>query len=118
MKKLIILITLLVCFTGCMHLEKSYEDAVVNYEAYQEIYNAAKQINTNLCNMRVADAKDPMFAQFSKQQRILAEQANLNRQIADYNGKSRMLNRNIWKSSELPYQLSTNDFNCYQGETK
>jgi hypothetical protein len=98
-----------------MHLEKSYENAVVNYEEYREIYQTTQKINNDLCSMRELSDKDPMFAQFSKAQRIQQMKQSLNRWVEDYNAKSKMINRSIWKSSELPYQLSVTQFNCYGG---
>ncbi len=99
--------------TACMHAGKAYEDAVINYEEYREIYQTTQKINTDLCSMRELPEKDIMFAQFSKPQRIQQMKQNLNRWIEDYNAKSKMINRSIWKSSELPYQLSVTQFNCY-----
>jgi hypothetical protein len=88
------------------------DDAVQNYEQYQEIYNTCTKLNTDLCNMRALPEIDKMFDQFSKAQRILTLQTNLNRWVEDYNSKSKMVGRRLWKSRELPYQLSVNQFNC------
>lgn len=94
--------------------EKVMDTAFIRYEEFQEIYNTCTKLNTDLCNMNAAPADDPMFSQFSKTQRILAYKTQLNRWVEDYNAKSKMWNRSLWKSSKLPYQLSVNDFNCYQ----
>ena len=88
------------------------EDAVQNYEQFQEIYNTCVKLNTDLCNYKDLPEKDVMFEQFSKAQRILAIKTQLNRWVEDYNAKSKMWGRSIWKSKALPYQLSTQDFNC------
>ena len=88
------------------------EDAVVVYEEYQEIYNTCSKLNTDLCNIKSIPDTDPMFEQFSKAQRILAIQTNLNRWVEEYNSKSKMWGRQLWKSNELPYQLNVNQFNC------
>jgi hypothetical protein len=88
------------------------EDAVIVYEEYQEIYNTCSKLNTDLCNMKSLPEDDKMFEQFSKAQRILAIQTNLNRWVEEYNSKSKMWGRNLWKSNELPYQLNVNQFNC------
>jgi len=88
------------------------DTAVLNYEEYQEIYNTCVKINTDICNMKDVPETDPMFNQFSKAQRILALRTNLNRWIEDYNAKSKMWGRSLWKSSTLPYQLSNQEFNC------
>lgn len=88
------------------------EDAVQNYEQFQEIYNTCVKINTDLCNYKDLPEDDVMFEQFSKAQRILAIKTQLNRWVEDYNAKSKMRGRSLWKSNALPYQLSTQEFNC------
>ena len=88
------------------------DTAVIHYEEYQEIYNTCVKLNTDICNMKDVPDTDPMFSQFSKAQRILALRTNLNRWIEDYNAKSNMWGRSLWKSSSLPYQLSNQEFNC------
>ena len=112
---MLIVVTLVASLSGCMHMWKSYEDAVINYEAYQEIYTTTKKINTDLCSMRQLPDNDPMFAQFSKAQRINQQKNQLNRWVEEYNAKSKMINRSLWKSGELPYQLTVEQFNCYNG---
>jgi len=87
-------------------------DAVQNYEQFQEIYNTCVKLNTDLCNMEALSETDKMFEQFSKAQRILVIQTNLNRWVEDYNAKSKMWGRNLWKSNSLPYQLSVSQFQC------
>lgn len=88
------------------------DDAVLNYEQYQEIYNTTVKLNTDLCNMKDLPDNDKMFEQFSKAQRILAIKTNLNRWVEDYNSKSKMWGRSLWKSGSLPYQLSNEQFSC------
>jgi hypothetical protein len=107
----------LVCSIGGFIVHKMREathidTAVLNYEEYQEIYNTCSKINTDICNMKDVPETDPMFSQFSKSQRILALRTNLNRWIEDYNAKSKMWGRSLWKSNELPYQLTNQEFNC------
>lgn len=92
------------------------DDAVIVYEEYQEIYNTCSQLNTDLCRMNEQDEKDKMFEQFSKSQRLLAIKTNLNHWVETYNGKSKMWGRSLWKSSKLPYQLSVQDFPCYNSK--
>jgi len=89
------------------------EDAVIVYEEYQEIYNTCQKLNTDLCNMKSLDEKDVMFEQFSKAQRVNTIKTQLNKWVEDYNAKSKMWGRSLWKSSSLPYELNVNDFNCY-----
>ncbi len=88
------------------------DTAVINYEEYQEIYNTCVKINTDLCNMKDIPDTDPMFDQFSKAQRILALKTQLNRWVEEYNAKSKMWGRALWKSNELPHQLSNEQFSC------
>lgn len=88
------------------------EDAVQNYEQFQEIYNTCVKLNTDLCNYKDVPENDVMFEQFSKAQRILAIKTQLNRWVEDYNAKSNMWGRSLWRSKNLPKTLSINDFNC------
>lgn len=88
------------------------DTAVLKYEEYQEIYNTCSKINTDICNMKDVPETDPMFKDFSKAQRILALRTNLNRWIEEYNAKSKMWGRALWKSDELPYQLTNQEFSC------
>jgi len=80
------------------------EDAVIVYEEYQEIYNTCSKLNTDLCNMKSLDEKDVMFEQFSKAQRVNTIKTQLNKWVEDYNAKSKMWGRSLWKSSALPYE--------------
>ena len=89
------------------------KDAVIVYEEYQEIYNTCSKLNTDLCNMKSLPENDVMFEQFSKVQRVNTIKTQLNKWVEDYNAKSKMWGRSLWKSSALPYELNVNDFNCY-----
>jgi len=86
--------------------------AIVRYEEFQEIYNTCVKLNTDLCNMKELPDTDKMFEQFSKNQRTLALKTQLNRWVEDYNAKSKMWNRSLWKSNQLPYELTTQQFSC------
>jgi hypothetical protein len=88
------------------------DTAVQNYEEFQEIYNTCSKINTDICNMKDVPDDDPMFKDFSKAQRTLALRTNLNRWIEEYNAKSKMWGRALWKSNSLPYQLTNQEFSC------
>jgi hypothetical protein len=94
--------------TEATHLK----DAVIVYEEFQEIHNTCNKLNTDLCNMKSLDEKDVMFEQFSKAQRINTIKTQLNRWVEDYNAKSKMFGRSLWKSNELPYQLTNEQFSC------
>lgn len=100
----------------CNRAITSVDTGIIRYEEFQEIYNSCEKINTDLCNMGSIDATDPMFAQFSKAQRINQMKTNLNRWVEDYNAKSKMWNHSMWKSNSLPYQLDVNQFNCYNSK--
>jgi len=89
------------------------KDATIVYEEFQSIYDTTIKLNEDLCSITEVDENDKMFEQISKQQRITALKSNLNRWINEYNAKSKMFGRQLWKSNELPYQLSVQDFNCY-----
>lgn len=101
-------------FRACNKAEEAthLRDAVQNYEEFQEIYNTCSKLNTDLCNMKDLPENDKMFEQFSKAQRVLAIKTQLNRWVEDYNAKSKMWGRALWKSNELPYQLTNEQFNC------
>ena len=104
--------------TTCNNLSNQTQEHAVNnaynsYEDFQEMYNSCQKINSDLCNIQKVSDTDKMFQQFSKSQRLTALRTNLNRWVEEYNGKSKMWNRSLWKSKTLPYQLSSTDFNCY-----
>ena len=95
------------------HVEKSMENAVISYDEYQDIYGTCKQLNADLGVIKETPETDKQFEQFSKAQRINAIKQNLNRWIAEYNAKSKHIDKKWWKSDALPYELSTNLFNNY-----
>lgn len=89
------------------------DSAIIHYEDFQEIYNSTQALNQKLCNLKAIPDTDPMFRDFSKAAQANGLRNNLTRWIEEYNAKSKMWNRALWKSKTLPYQLSTTDFNCY-----
>lgn len=95
------------------HAYKSMENAVISYDEYQNIYNTCVQINNDLGVIKDTPEDDKQFEQFSKQQRINSLKQNLNRWIGEYNAKSNHIDKSLWKSSELPQQLNTNQFSNY-----
>lgn len=97
----------------CTRTVQVVDNGIVHYEEFQDIYNTCTKLNTDLCNMKDLPENDVMFEQFSKPQRILAIKTNLNRWVEQYNSNSKKFNQSIWKSNQLPYQLSVNNFNCY-----
>ena len=95
------------------HAYKSMENAVVNYDEYQEEYNTCQQLNENLGVIESTPDNDPQFSQFSKSQRENAIKLQINRWVETYNGKSKEIDKSLWKSGALPYQLSTDNFSNY-----
>lgn len=95
------------------HADKIATDALINYEDFQEMYNACQKLDKDLAVLKAIPETDKMFEMVSKSATLAAKKQILNRWIEEYNGKSKMWNRNLWKSSSLPYQLSTNDFPNY-----
>jgi hypothetical protein len=89
------------------------DQAFVRYEEFQEIFNTCSKLNTDLGIIKGLPETDKMFEQFSKVQRVAALQQQLNRWVEEYNGKSKMWNRALWKSQTLPYQLTVNQFSNY-----
>ena len=89
-------------------------NGIATYDEFQEIYNTTKKLNTDLGNMQTLPDSDVMFQQFSKAQRVNTIKTQLNKWVEDYNGKSKMWNKSMWKSKTLPYQLSVTDFSNYK----
>lgn len=89
------------------------QDATIVYEEYQEIYNTCFKLDEDLGNIRSVRGTDKMFQQFSKAQRIIAIKSQLNRWVEEYNAKSNMWGRNLWKSDSLPYELDVTDYPNY-----
>lgn len=87
--------------------------AVVRYEEFQEIYNTCQKINTDLGTIKAVDETDRMFANFSKSALIVQKRQQLSRWVEEYNAKSKMWTRSMWKSDALPYELNVNMFSNY-----
>lgn len=97
--------------------EKVIDDSLVSYEEFQEIYNTCQKLDADLATVGSIDEHDKMFDSFSKASLIAAKRQQMTRWIGEYNAKSKMWNRAIWKSNALPYQLSTSNFPHY-GDSK
>jgi|ERR1041385_2445667 hypothetical protein len=94
-------------------------DAIIsNYEEFQNIYNTCQKLDADLKTIRATPDSDPMFAQFSKGAMVAAKRQQMTRWVNEYNAKSKMINRNLWKSKALPYQLNEEDFPNYNGGAK
>lgn len=98
---------------GCNHIGRSVDEAVIHYDEYYDIYHTCKKIDKDLLALKQTPSDDPMFAQFSKKQQIYTKREQLDRWIEEYNSKSKQIEKSVWKSSSLPYQLSTEDFPNY-----
>lgn len=94
--------------------EKVVETGIIRYEEFQEIYNTCQKLNTDLSIIQATPEGDKQFEQFTKSQRLNSIKQNLNRWVEDYNAKSKVWTRSMWKSNSLPYQLSVNDFSNYK----
>ena len=95
------------------HADKIAQNAIVNYEEFQEIYNTCRKINSDLGNIKGVPSTDKMFDMTSKEAMLVSKRQQMNRWVEEYNAKSKMWNRNVWKSDKLPYQLSANEFSNY-----
>ncbi len=94
--------------------ERVIDNAMPNYEEFQQMYNTCQQLDQDLATVRGIPDDDKSFSMISKQQQIAAKRQQMTRWIEEYNAKSRMWNRSMWKSSSLPHQLATADFKHYE----
>lgn len=92
------------------------DTGVLRYEEFQEIYNTCQKLNTDLGVIRAVPENDRMFASFSKSAMIVQKQQQLTRWIEEYNAKSRVWTRSIWKSDTLPYELTVNQFPNFRSQ--
>jgi len=104
-------------FTPAALVEKATDpDHIIsNYEEFQNMYNTCQKLDADLKTIRETPDADPMFAQFSKGAQVAAKRQQMTRWVNEYNAKSKMINRNLWKSNALPYQLNEEDFPHYNG---
>jgi hypothetical protein len=97
-----------------MHSSSQVVDtAFINYHDFQEIWNTTQKINSDMGAIKATPDSDKMFEAFSKNAMLNAKRQQLTRWLEEYNAKSKMWDKALWKSSALPYQLSTNDFSNY-----
>lgn len=107
-------VVLVSCISGGFYyLRVTGEKAIVHYEEFYEIQGTCKKISTDICNLQSVSDTSKTFSRISKEERLLALRNQLNRWVSEYNAKSQMITRNIWKSSDLPYTLSVQDFACH-----
>ena len=98
---------------GMKHADTIADNAIINYEEFQEIYNTCQKLDSDLAVLKAIDENDKMFAMISKAGTLTSKRQLMNRWVEEYNGKSKMWNRSLWKSNKLPYQLSSRDFPNY-----
>ena len=98
---------------GAKHVTNSVENAVINYNEYQDIYATCQKIDEDLQILRETPDTDKQFDQFSKNAMINTKKQQLTRWVNEYNAKSKHIDKKWWKSSELPYELSVNQFSNY-----
>ena len=101
------------CSIAEKHVTNSMENAVISYDEYQDIYATCKKCNTDLGIIQATPENDVQFEQFSKAQRINTIKQNLNRWVEEYNAKSKHIDKKWWKSSDLPHDLSVEQFSNY-----
>lgn len=121
-RKIVWVVVFIVLLSGAIWLiskpaelaDQVIDNALINYEEFQEIYNTCQKINTDLGTIRAVPEDDRMFASFSKAAVVAGKKQQLSRWVEEYNGKSKMWNRSLWKSNALPYQLNVNDFSNFK----
>lgn len=106
-------------FTPAAVIEKATDpDAIIsNYEEFQNMWNSCQKIDSDLKTLCDTPDNDQMFSNFSKASLVNAKRQQMTRWVNEYNAKSKMWNRQYWKSASLPYQLKEEDFpnyNCNQ----
>lgn len=110
---IVLFFTIKTCSIAEKHITNSMENAVISYDEYENMYATCKQLNSDLGVIKDTPNKDAQFVQFSKAQRINALKQQLNRWIGEYNAKSKHIDKKWWKSSDLPYSLTSSQFSNY-----
>ena len=90
--------------------EKTAENAIIRYEEFEDIYATCKKLDSDICIISEGPSES---GGFTKTDRVNNVKVNLNRWVQEYNAKSRKWNHSMWKSKDLPYELSLEQFNCY-----
>lgn len=95
--------------------ERVVDAAILSYEDFHEIHRTCEKLDSDLATLRAVPEEDRMFAAFSKAAMIAGKRQQMTRWVEEYNAKSKMWNRSMWKSDALPYQLRAEDFPNYGG---
>ena len=103
---------------GAKHVTNSVENAVIDYNQYQDIYNAAHQVDDNIGIINGTNADDEMFKNgFNKSAQLFGLESKMNKLVNDYNALSAHIDAKWWKSTTLPIKLSNSDFPNYVSAT-
>ena len=72
---------------------------ITQYEEFYSIYNTVLKLKEDIKTINELDE----FV--SKSATLMGKKQLLNRWISEYNAKSSMVNREVWKGTSLPYKL-------------
>lgn len=94
--------------SGCGVLSHvtSTQQIIQNYENFYTMHNDIKAMAKNV---KIAEQKYNKAGEATKAQaeiEYFGIQQNLNNMISEYNAKSRMITRSLWKAQDLPYQIT------------
>ena len=82
---------------------------IYTYEEFQNSHNAILSVCQKIDNTKKLTKES---AGFSNEERVLALENKLSTLVADYNAKSKMITRQMWKSKDLPHTI--NELNICQ----
>lgn len=86
----------------------STQSIIQNYENYYTMNNDIKAMagNVKILKQKFDRLKpgDPGYDQANIE--YTGAQMNLNNMISEYNAKSKMITRSLWKAQDLPYQMT------------
>ncbi len=82
---------------GVLERTLAPDQIIGNYQWYYDQYNAIQAQKANLATLPTNARERPGLLMV------------LNSMIGEYNSRSKQINRNLWKASDLPYQLSMED---------
>lgn len=81
-------------------------DHIINsYEEFEEMHSTAISICQQISILE--ESASESVGGFSKEERLIGLKNQLTRWVNEYNAKSKMITRNNWKSSDLPYSITT-----------